>query len=494
MDKQEILENISFGAVTAEFEQDHLRQHFLETKLWTGLIKDEVDIVYGAKGSGKSAHYLLLLQEADSLRARGIVSISAENPSGAPAFAALTEAPPVSETGFINLWKLYLLTLIGDLLKREEAQSEEAAQVIKMLEDAELIERERNLKQRLMSAIRYVQALEIEPSVGIAGVTPAVKARIELTEPTGERAKQGYVSIDALLGKANLALEQLELVVWILMDRLDAAFSDNEQLEGWAIRGLYRTYVDLATFKSIQLKIFLRTDIWDRILEEGKLRELEKQRPYTIEWTNESLFNLMMRRFLQNETICALYSVNREEVLADYSQQEALFARVFPTQVEPGDRQSDTWSWMLSRITDGKNNKTPRELIHLLNATRDAEMDLVQQGRTSALYAESSGPLFSPESIKQALVSVSRARLTGPIYAEYPALKSRIEELHNADLRGERYTFSPDRLAQIWGVTSDEAVTIANQMEAVGLFERKGKPDSFTYWLPFLYRDALEIS
>ena len=42
--------------------------------------------------------------------------------------------------------------------------------------------------------------------------------------------------------------------------------------------------------------------------------------------------------------------------------------------------------------------------------------------------------------------------------------------------------------------THDEAVTIANQMEAVGLFERKGKPDSFTYWLPFLYRDALEIS
>ena len=46
----------------------------------------EVDVVYGPKGSGKSATYNLITQSADELFDRRIVLVSGENPQGAPAF------------------------------------------------------------------------------------------------------------------------------------------------------------------------------------------------------------------------------------------------------------------------------------------------------------------------------------------------------------------------------------------------------------------------
>jgi hypothetical protein len=70
-----------------------------------------VDVVYGPKGSGKSAIYSLLLRRAQELRDHGIYVISAENPRGAPVFKDLVADPPTNEDEFRGLWKLYFLAL-----------------------------------------------------------------------------------------------------------------------------------------------------------------------------------------------------------------------------------------------------------------------------------------------------------------------------------------------------------------------------------------------
>ncbi len=53
----------------------------------------------------------LLEENADGLDAQLILMIFAENPRGATAFTDLKTQPPASELEFVNLWKLYLLTL-----------------------------------------------------------------------------------------------------------------------------------------------------------------------------------------------------------------------------------------------------------------------------------------------------------------------------------------------------------------------------------------------
>lgn len=64
LDKLSVLKQASFGERIAEEEMKELGTYFVETDQWRQLVAGKKDIVYGAKGSGKSALYSLLLQEA----------------------------------------------------------------------------------------------------------------------------------------------------------------------------------------------------------------------------------------------------------------------------------------------------------------------------------------------------------------------------------------------------------------------------------------------
>src|SRR5689334_8495964 len=112
MDKKTVLSTASFGSRVAEDESDELSSYFVETDQWKQVFAGDVDIVYGAKGTGKSALYSLLVSHKDFLRReRRTVTIGAENPRGRAAFRDLADDPPSSEEQFRGLWKLYFLTL-----------------------------------------------------------------------------------------------------------------------------------------------------------------------------------------------------------------------------------------------------------------------------------------------------------------------------------------------------------------------------------------------
>jgi hypothetical protein len=109
----------------------------------------EVDIVYGAKGSGKSALYFLLLDRSDSFDKLGIKLVTGENPRGTPVFRDLATEPPTSERGFVDLWKLYILSLLGRVVLQLGLVSPEALSLIDKLRDAGLLEPEGGLKCEL---------------------------------------------------------------------------------------------------------------------------------------------------------------------------------------------------------------------------------------------------------------------------------------------------------------------------------------------------------
>ena len=114
----------------AEDEADVLASYFVETEQWRRILGGEADVVLGAKGSGKSAAYFLLIAREDELFDRGIAITAAENPRGQPAFEGLVTDPPASEEQFQNLWKLYFLTLIGDVLVDYEVHTPDADHVL----------------------------------------------------------------------------------------------------------------------------------------------------------------------------------------------------------------------------------------------------------------------------------------------------------------------------------------------------------------------------
>jgi hypothetical protein len=60
--------------------------------------------------------------------------------------------------------------------------------------------------------------------------------------------------------------------------------------------------------------------------------------------------------------------------------------------------------------------------------------------------------------------------------------------------QGEKTEQIIDTLATIWKVTKDEAGKRAQALVEIGFFQQRGGRDNWTYWVPFLYRDALCMS
>src|SRR5690348_4120956 len=122
----EVLRDLNFGSRIAEDEREQLASYFIETDQWRQVRNGLVDVVYGPKGSGKSALYFLLLDKEQDLKQNGIALITAENPRGATAFRDLATDPPASERDFIELWKLYFLALLAKHIGAFPDRSESA--------------------------------------------------------------------------------------------------------------------------------------------------------------------------------------------------------------------------------------------------------------------------------------------------------------------------------------------------------------------------------
>jgi len=492
MGKRELLSQIDFGQRIAEEEGAALAEYFVETDNWQRLVRGEIDVVYGPKGSGKSALYSLLTTRANTLFDQRVFLTPAENPRGTPAFSDLIADPPISEHEFVSLWKIYLLSLLSAVFDEYQIGGARAAEVRAFLEKEGLVKGKSDLRALLKRSLDYVKSFFRPPAAVEYGVKIdpytqhpiGVTRKITFAEPSAEDAKEGAKSVDALLLLANEALITDDYGVWILLDRLDVAFAENAELEQNALRALFRVYLDLGALDKVSLKIFLRDDIWHRITQSGFREASHITRAVTISWDRSSLLNLMVRRIVHNQPILEYYNVAREEILETLKNQELFFYRLFPDQVESGSNKSSTIDWMIDRTGDGTQQTAPREIIHLLNTLRARQVERFQLGQP-----EPEGDLlFEQATFKEALVEVSKVRLMQTLYAEFPALRGLLEQL-----RGKKTSQTAESLAALWKMSLQDAEAKADELVQIGFFERRNKAGRPEYWVPFLYRDALEL-
>jgi len=487
MEKRKVLQTSNFGERVAEDESSELEKYFVETDHWARTYRGEVDVIYGPKGSGKSALYSLLIQRTDQLFDLGIMVVSAEKPRGTPVFKDIQQDPPTSEAEFVGLWKLYFLTLINSMLKEYEAKSEAAKKVDDYLTSAGLAQPSRNLPLLLKGVFDYVRSYfrppkAVEGNIQIdqtTGLPTGFGGKISFAEPT--RNAEDVVSVDFLLGEGNKGLSDLDFKLWILLDRLDVAFADTPELEENALRALFRVYLDIMDLEHICPKVFLRTDIWNRITRSGFREASHITRNITIRWDTNSLINLVIKRALKNDSIIVAYQVKPDDILGSTEMQFELFYRIFPDQVDVGPNKSRTFDWILARTMDGTKLPAPREIIHFLNSARDTQLRQHEIGAKE----EEGEELFSRTALREALPDVSKVRLQQTLYAEYPNLRQYVEAM-----RGEKTLQHQRSLGRIWKLKTSEATAIADQLVEVGFFEPRGTKAEPQYWVPFLYRDA----
>lgn len=490
MTKKEILSSLTFGHRVAEDETDVLGTYFVETDHWERLYRGDIDVIYGAKGAGKSALYALLLSKMDQLFDRHVLLVNAENLRGATAFRSLISDPPTSEREFIGLWKLYFCSLLYSVLQDYDINNDHSRNLGESLDREGLVKGSLSLNTILSRIIHYVRRViklkSLEGGVELDPITQlptGVNGKIVFSEPS-TNVDPDLRSVDHLLWLANSALEEARINVWILLDRLDVAFVEDIVLEANALRALFRVYLDLLAYPSIKTKIFLRTDIWRRITSEGFREASHITRHITINWNRNSLLNLVIRRAIYNKGISDMYGVTNDLARNAFDDQESFFYRFCPDQIDVGQNKSKTFDWILNRTRDGSQLNAPRELIHFMNSLREVELKRMELGET--------GPdgekLFARASFKDALPEISKVRLEQTLYAEHPENKCFIEKL-----RREKTLHTPESLAVIWNILPEQATTKAFELAAIGFFEIRGSKQEPSFWIPFLYRDALEL-
>tara|TARA_R110001583_G_scaffold131425_1_gene283159 strand:+ start:1044 stop:2507 length:1464 start_codon:yes stop_codon:yes gene_type:complete len=480
------LEEVTFGNQVAENEANALSTYFVETQAWKKLFNGEVDVIFGSKGAGKSALYTLLLNKKNSLYERNIFLISAEKPTGKTVFSDMSSEPPTQENEFITLWKVYFCQLIVNWLI-ENKMCEGAAKVVAdKLVDAGLIEEKNTIKRLLASAKKFAKQLtRVEGIEGGLGLEGGVSGKITFHTPDQELKAKGYSSVDDLLDTLNEYLSEIGKVGWILCDRLDVAFDQSVELEKNALRALFKVYRDLEEYESIFLKIFLRDDIWNRITQEGFREASHINRDITISWNSRNLLNLIVSRALQNTLLLERYNVDSKEILANYDKQKDFYYKMFPQQVDVGERQSETFEWVLSRIRDGLNSTPPRELIHYYNEMISQEIN--EQDIANNNVEEPN--IVSKVAIKNAAYEVSKTRILRTLFAEYPEFKDDVLAFEN-----KKAEHNIETLCTVWGVDTNMALTKANKLSEVGFFELKTAKNEKVYKIPFIYRFYLNVT
>ena len=338
------------------------------------------------------------------------------------------------------------------------------------------------LKKTRTPSLEGLEAgIKLDPNTGLLN---GFTGKILFREPNQNQVEKGYISIEKLLKLTNDSLHEHDFQIWIILDRLDVAFAEDTKLEENALRALFKVYLDLFHYEFFSTKIFLRTDIWNRITKEGFREASHITKHTTIRWDRRFLLNLIIRRILKNDTITNYCRVKKETILSDFKKQESLFYRLFPEKIDLGANKPNTLDWILSRVCDGTKEVVPRELIHLLSCAKEIQIRKYEIGERDP----GGEILFSRNTLKEALYEVSKVRLEQTIFAEYPNLKHYILRLER-----EKTNQNIDTLSDIWNIDKKEATLICTELVSVGFFEQRGDKSSPTFWVPFLYREALNL-
>ncbi len=261
MRRKEALQQLNLGQSVAEFDDD-LRQYFVETETFRSLKHGQKDIVAGDKGTGKTALYKILAQRYTEFPELSKVEvIPAFNTTGSPVFQQLAEGALLTEGQYRTIWKTYVLSLAGNWLLKmfEEHWTPSMVKLDALLTRLSLREIDEKPRNIFTALVQLVKRLTSPKSVGIAlsfdeAGLPVTTPQVEFADPA-QQVESIIIRHAESLGLLNTALEEADLSIWMVLDRLDEAFTGYPATEIPALRALFRTYLDLLEFDRVKLKM-----------------------------------------------------------------------------------------------------------------------------------------------------------------------------------------------------------------------------------------------
>jgi hypothetical protein len=327
-----------------------------------------------------------------------------------------------------------------------------------------------NLFRRLL----HPRSAEMAVTIGPHGM-PVVVPRVEFEPETTEVAPT-YVPHDEAFECLNRALDGVDLSLWLVMDRLDEAFAGTPAAEIPALRALLRTYLDLLPYQHVRVKLFLRKDLFRRVIEGGfvNLTHVNAKRVDII-WDDAELWHMLYLRLRESQEFLSAIGIDRDDA-------DAIFAKVFPPKVDPGTRKPTTYRWIMGRIRDGNDAKPPRNLIDLVQKSLDWAIRREERERSE--YTDQL--LLPAEALKAGLSALSKQRVEDTLLAEIGDEAYLIERF-----RSGKAEHNLQSLSDYLGLEGDELNEAVRFLRDVGFLESVG---TSIFKVPMLYRDGLGIT
>jgi len=480
----DLLRQLDLGKSVAEFDTS-LAKYFVETQTFHDLVNNKGDIIAGDKGTGKTALFQILTTRYRQIPELARVEVlPAFNPSGSPVFQRLAEKDVLTEGQYVTIWKAYILSLVGNWLLEiyEDKLSEDMKRLDELLKKLDMRSPDATANTIFSKVINWLKRLipksiSTEITFNAEGI-PVITPKVELDgKADAIPQKEETITHEYAMGLLNRILETENFSIWLILDRLDEAFQGFPNTEIPALRALLRTYLDMMAFGKIRLKLFVRKDLFRRVIAGGFVNLTHiNARKIDIIWEDSDLNNLLFRRINENR----LFLQNAG--LGDASWVD-IFSVLFPPQVDVGERKTTTWNWMLSRVRDGNGVKSPRNLLDLVAKAQDAQLRKEARGSLEHTKQES---LISSESIKKGLSALSDERVNDTLLAEAANHADIILKFQDGKAEHNQKTISQLLNIEDEGRIKDQ---IKSLME-IGFLEQIGE----SYKIPSLYRDGLRIT
>lgn len=472
---------MELGKSVAE-QDDELDRYFIETEAFRALIEGRADVIAGDKGTGKSAIYRMLQQNyREYPEIADLEVISAFNPTGSPVFQRLAAGEVYSEAVYRTIWKSYFLSLVGNWLIDifGSSYSSEVRRLASILEALGLEDQKvdpRGMFSFISDFFRKIsnpKMAEVEFSITETGM-PIVKPSVSFD---GKIEGQDAVYCDDFLQALEDALASCEIRIWLLIDRLDEAFVGFPDVETPALRALLRAYLDFGGFKALKLKLFLRRDLFRRVTAGGfvNLSHVNAMR-VDIEWNDDDLVAMLEKRLANSGAFLGVIGW-------DSSAGQSLFSRIFPDQIDVGDRKPSARNWIMTRIQDGKGIRPPRNLLDLAIKARENQIRREQRKTRGPIDCRT--PLIEADSVRDGQKQLSQIRVDDTLLAEAGPLAAHISKFKDG-----KSEHSLETALDVLGVAEEDGKIIVAALVEMGFLEELKE----TYKIPMLFREGLNIT
>jgi hypothetical protein len=480
-----VLRKLRLGADVAEHDQG-LEKYFVPTASYLTVVADQADIIIGPKGSGKTAIFRYLTNDQVKIRALNDVDmIPAFNVKGAVLFRRMVETMPDDEELLRRVWLAYITAIVGNHILHTYASTFDVNELNDWLtraglsfseEESEPIGILSKIMSRMGAETRSGTIQLRSPEIRYA---PAVTASIDFEKKEESPPRLADVDYEQGLELASLSLAAIGRRCWVLFDRLDESFLQDEKFETSALRGLLRAYLDLVSLvDNIRTKVFLRSDALDRITRSRKFVNATHLRQHRLRWDGNEIVTLIANRLIKDRQF-------REYQGLDVSLKRSLGGRkhICLALIPGAIRDVSVWRWLFSNTMDLHDELSPRNCLTLLRYAKDRQVAYLLSGGEQH---DTGHALIRYPALVQAAVDLSKSRLEDTVFAEHPDLRPYVESLRDIPARFTRLD-----LAAMLQMPEDspEFTSVVASFEFAGVLRVLRTGDVL---VPLIYRHALD--